>query len=145
MIPSTSFFKNLRDILKPEEWDIVRHAVYAKAGNKCEICGGVGDRHPVECHERWDYDEKTGVQKLVGLIALCPNCHEVIHFGLAQVRGRQDQATAHMRKVTGADHDTAHKAIEKAFKVWRRRSEIQWKLDVSALEALKENYAARMG
>jgi hypothetical protein len=133
MIPRTSFFVNLRSILRPGEWDTVRRAVYFKAGNRCEICGATGR---LECHERWEYNESTGVQKLVALECLCHSCHEVKHMGLARVRGREREAMAHMVCVNNICLATAEQIVDEAFEVWKRRSLMKWKLDVSALESL---------
>jgi hypothetical protein len=57
-------------------------------GSRCEICGGRGPEHPVECHERWRYNDLIRTQTLVRMIALCPACHQVKHVGLANVRGK---------------------------------------------------------
>lgn len=55
LVPSTAFGENLRKLLTKTEWDKVRKAVYKRAGYKCEICGGKGEKHPVEAHEEWLY------------------------------------------------------------------------------------------
>jgi hypothetical protein len=135
LIPKTSFFVNLRSILTPEEWDVVRRATYSKAGHKCEFCGASGMIH---CHEVWVYDEATAIQKLVRLVAVCPACHEVFHLGLAEVKGRLKEALAHMMKVNGIGHSRALIIAEEAFRIWRQRSQITWTLDVSALDSLIE-------
>jgi len=134
LIPSTTWYNNLRSRLRPSEWDRLRKATYAAAGNKCEVCGGRGHRHPVECHEIWDYDEATRVQRLVGLIALCPACHEVKHFGRAQAVGRGDAAITHLMNVNGWTADQAWDHITESFGVWRRRSEVEWTLDLTWLD-----------
>jgi hypothetical protein len=77
LVPATSWFDNLRSLLPPAEWDALRKATSQAAGHRCEICGGRGPKWPVECHERWQYDDATHVQTLTGLIALCPECHRV--------------------------------------------------------------------
>ncbi|AKJ73572.1 hypothetical protein SP39_1 [Salmonella phage 39] len=79
MVPKTAWFTNLRSHLSKSNWDVVRKKCYAKANYKCEICGGKGTKHPVECHEIWDFG--NGKITLKGLIALCPSCHEVKHIG----------------------------------------------------------------
>ena len=137
MIPRTSFFKNLRSILSTKEWDIVRRKVYAQANYKCEICGGKGNRHPVECHELWSYDYKTQIQKFTGLIALCPACHEVVHIGLAQVRGRYKNAHNHLMKVNGIGSYEATEIVDNAFEEWQGRSMFKWELDISELDNWK--------
>lgn len=134
LVPRTSWFTNLRSILSNKDWDLVRKDVYAKANYRCEICQGQGPKHPVECHERWSYNEDTGVQKLVGLIALCPACHEVKHIGLAQVRGRYQQALSHLMKINGWTKQKAEHYVQKCWARWVRRSQQQWELDVSFID-----------
>jgi len=133
MIPKTSFFSNLRSILSKDQWDVARRSCYKKACYICEICGGRGEKHPVECHEVWDYNEKTKIQKLVRLIALCPACHEVVHIGLAGIRGREKQAMEHLKTVNGLSDRKAQHVVEKAWKKWKQRNTVKWVLDITAI------------
>jgi hypothetical protein len=136
LVPKTSFFQNFRT-LRPKDWEIIRQEVYRRAGHCCEICKGQGPKHPVEAHERWDYDQTggtTGVQKLVGLVALCPACHEVCHFGLATLRGRERQARRHLMDVNGWSDAQADRHIEQAFLQWHRRGLVSWELDISFVD-----------
>lgn len=139
LVPATSWFSNLRSLLTPEEWNKIRKGCYKHANYKCEICNGVGPAHPVECHETWEYDEENNVQKLIGLIALCPSCHEVKHIGLAGIKGRHDEAVAHFCKVNNCAKTEAEKYIKDAFEVWNKRSQREWVLDISLLEELKND------
>ncbi len=138
LVPSTSWFSNLRSLLTSAEWDKIRKACYKKANYKCEICDGKGDKHPVECHETWEYDDINKIQKLVSLISLCPNCHEVKHIGLAGIKGRKENAMSHFCKVNKCAMAEAEKYVQEAFVLWNTRSEVEWKLDISALEELKK-------
>jgi len=133
LVPSSSWLNNVRAVLSKKQWDIIKKTVADKAWNVCEICGGVGPKHPVECHEIWHYDNKTQIQKLVGMVALCPACHQVKHFGLAQVMGKREQALKHFMKINKLTEWDAEKEIEHAFKVWKQRSVKEWKLDISHL------------
>lgn len=137
LIPSTSWFSNLRSLLSSSEWDKIRRGCYKNAGYKCEICNGVGTAHPVECHETWDYGT-DGIQRLIGLIALCPNCHEVKHFGLAEIKGRKVEAIAHFCKVNNCSKIDAEKYIKEAFELWNKRSNQKWDLNIELLEMLKK-------
>ena len=130
LIPSTSFYTNLRKMLKRADWDKIRRACYKKADNHCEICGGQGSKHPVECHETWEFNHRTGVQKLTGVVALCPSCHQATHFGLAQVRGFEKNARDHIKKVNGYTDRTVDDMVTSAFKLWEIRSEDTWSIDV---------------
>ena len=133
LVPQTAWWKNVRSELPRKEWDRLRKATYKAAGNHCEACGGVGRRHTVECHEIWDYDDEALVQTLKGLVALCPPCHEVKHFGFAQARGRGDIALAHLQKVNGWDEVMAEVYVQDAFQTWLRRSESPWVVNLDWL------------
>lgn len=137
LVPSSSWYDNLRSRLKPAEWDRLRKATYAAAGHRCEVCGGKGRRHPVEAHEIWEYDDANRVQRLGGLVALCPDCHGVKHFGRSQAVGKGAQALAHLMRVNGWSADQAWDHIRQAFETWQRRSEVEWTLDLSWVDRTK--------
>lgn len=134
LIPRPTWGINLRSALKRSQWDRLRRAQFKVAGNVCEICGGRGRRHPVEGHEIWEFDENSHVQKLVGIIALCPPCHEVKHFGLAQSRGRGKAAIRHLTTVNQWTQQQALAHIDAAFAKWAERSTQPWMVDMSWLE-----------
>jgi hypothetical protein len=133
LVPSSCWFSNLRSELSKEEWDGLRRPVFERAGNRCEVCGGRGAQHPVECHEVWEYDDQTHVQRLVGLVALCPACHEAKHMGHASSVGRAGQARAHLARVNGWSVDDVEVYLEMQFEQWSRRSQHEWSLDLSWL------------
>lgn len=122
---------NVRAVLTAKQWNALRGKVADAAWNVCQICGGVGPQHPVECHEIWEYNEKTKIQRLAGMIALCPSCHLVKHFGFARVTGKEEAAFKHFMKVNELKKKEAEAEIVKAFEIWRKRSLIDWKLDLS--------------
>lgn len=134
LVPSSCWFNNVRAVLTKKQWDILRAQVYDGAWNMCQICGGVGPKHPVECHEIWHYDDKKLIQKLEGMIALCPNCHMVKHFGLAQVQDTGERALKHFMKINELKKKEADKYVADAFSKWAERSSKNWKLDISSLE-----------
>jgi len=138
LIPRTTFFTNVRSLVTPGEWDIIRKKCYSLAGYRCEICNGKGTKWPVECHEIWDYNYDTEVQKLIGLIALCPSCHEVKHIGLAKVKGRYNIALKHLMSINNISKSEAEKQVTKAFSIWESRNQVQWKLDTSFLKQYKK-------
>ena len=134
LIPKTCWCSNVRSLLSKSQWNTIRKMVAADAGHICKICGGKGSKHPVECHEIWNYDDKKMIQKLDGLIALCPKCHGVKHFGLACVQGREVQALTHLEIVNGISIEQAKAHVKESFETFNRRSKHQWTLDVSYLE-----------
>lgn len=134
MVPSTSWGANLRSELKRADWDKLRKQTYRGAGYKCIICGGVGPRWPVECHEIWEYDDEQSIQTLVGLEALCPACHEVKHFGRAFNEGNGGRAAHHLKNVNGWDRDRTNQHIRDAFVLWQDRSSKKWTLNLDWLK-----------
>jgi hypothetical protein len=134
LVPQGQWGINLRSELSSGEWNRLRRSIYAAADYKCEICTGIGPKHPVECHERWDYNEETKTQTLVGLIALCPACHEVKHFGRAQAVGKGDAAMTHLMGINGWSGEDAMLYLEGVFEVWHKRSAEDWTLDISWMQ-----------
>ena len=139
LVPRGQWGANLRSELPKAEWDRLRKATYAAAGHRCEICGGKGRKWPVECHERWRYDEGTKTQHLEGLIALCPMCHKVKHIGRSMAVGEGDSAISHLMKVNGWSEAETTAYLKEAFETWERRSSETWKLDISWLEKERED------
>ncbi|MDQ6695417.1 MAG: HNH endonuclease [Chloroflexota bacterium] len=133
LVPSSCWFSNLRSELSKEDWDRLRHAAYERAGRRCKVCGQRGSQHPVECHEVWEYDDERHVQRLTGLMALCPACHEAKHMGYASSVGRAGQARAHLARVNGWSMDMVELYLEVQFEQWSRRSNHEWLLDLSWL------------
>lgn len=137
LVPSTCWYSNVRTTLPTKEWDRLRRESYEKAGHKCEICGQTGKeqgyRHNVECHEIWYYDDENKIQKLMGLISLCPRCHQTKHLGRAYAIGIQDVVLAHMREVNGWSESETLKYITECFDKHAERSKHKWSLDISVL------------
>ncbi len=133
MVPDSCWYSNLRSILSPAQWDIVRKDAYARAKGRCMICGAPTSR--LEAHEQWQYDEKNCVQSLANVIAVCKSCHEVIHIGRTSLMGNEERACAHFMKVNGCTYAEYRKALGEANTAHRRRNEIaEWKLDLSYLK-----------
>lgn len=129
LVPSNTWFKNLRSILKKDEWDSIRRYIYKRANNKCEICGQRGSKHPVEAHERWNFNEDTGTQLLVGVQALCPSCHEATHFGLAGARGQAFKAKQHIIQTNKWTNEEFEAHYKEAVNKWQYRNKRNWILN----------------
>lgn len=140
LVPSTSWFDNVRTRVPRKEWDFLRKKTYAAANDHCEICGGQGRTHPVECHERWHYDDEKKIQKLEGLIALCPPCHQVKHIGLAEIKGNYEEALAQLCKVNKWDSIEATEYVQAVFDLWNLRSKHEWTVDISILDELLRDF-----
>lgn len=142
LVPDKCWFSNVRSNVTPRDWDNIRKRVYQEAGYKCEICGGVGAKHPVECHEIWSYDDIRHLQKLEKFQALCPPCHEVKHFGFASIRGFRDRALKRFMRINDISLDTAEALIGAAYFQWQNRSDITWGLDIDLLKDYGINVAS---
>ena len=68
------------------------------------------------------------------MIALCPDCHGVKHYGYSQISGKGEQALLHFMKINELTLDQTTKEIKKAFEVWAERSKKEWVLDISLLK-----------
>lgn len=146
LVPSTCWFSNARSILSPSDWEKCKRFVRQRSGDRCEICGGRGPRWPVECHEVWRYDLPSETQFLDGLIALCPDCHQVKHIGFAQIKGREVEALRHLAEVNAWSYVQAAQYVADSFELWRARSTVYWALDISWLGTIGidwERYATK--
>ncbi|MBQ7830807.1 MAG: HNH endonuclease [Clostridia bacterium] len=132
MVPEECWFSNLRSVLKPEDWDVVRKDAYARAKGRCRICGARGK---LEAHEKWSYDEERALQKLEDVKALCHSCHEVVHISRTQLMGRGMDAMEHFMKVNGCSQMEFHAALSEANEAYCRRNRVEgWVTDVTWLE-----------
>jgi hypothetical protein len=90
----------------------------------------------LEAHEKWEYNDATHIQKLVGLEALCPTCHGVKHIGRTMTLGEAPmlRAVGHLAKVNGWTMEEAWEHVNKAFLQWQERSKHEWLLDLTWLQ-----------
>jgi hypothetical protein len=145
IIPTSLHGKNPRTVLGRTTWDRQRKLVCEAAGNRCEICGGVGKRHRVEIHERYAYDETCTppCQRVIGLIALCPDCHAVKHLARTNrvsVEQRDpaiyENALRHLARVNDWDPEHVKSYLAETTETFRRREALgAWTQDFSLLIA----------
>jgi len=138
LVPQSTWENNLRSRLTPGEWRQVKNKTFELANWKCEKCGGQGDQHPVECHEEWHYDDVRLIQRLVRTIALCPDCHQAVHFGLARVKGIESKARGQLMKVNNWNANQVDMHIADATRIGFQRSKRHWQIDVSWLDEFVE-------
>jgi len=132
MIPRTSWCKNIRTaILHKKDWVRLRKLACERTNYTCECCGS---HHDIEVHERFEYNEETQVQKLMRIVALCQQCHQSTHMGLAGINGKIKEAQQHLSKVRGFTPDELRSHIQEANSLWKKRSEITWTIDLSLVE-----------
>ena len=132
LVPSTSWYDNLRKVLSPEDWDSIRFQVYEHFGNRCALCEAAGSLH---CHEIWRYDDAKHLQTLDGFYALCPWCHHIKHLGYAGILADQgkldyERLIRHFQKVNGCDRQAFLLHRNEAFDQWERRSKFNWTVEL---------------
>jgi len=136
LVPSTSWYDNLRKNMSQDEWDKIRKAAYAKYSYNCGICNA---EEKLNCHEIWEYNDREHIQKLIGFIALCNMCHHVKHIGLAGILAKQgkldfEKVIEHFMKVNNCKMDTFKEHYNKAFEQWRERSKHEWQIDLGTYQ-----------
>ncbi len=133
LVPDGCWYSNLRSILSKEAWDFVRKDAYARADGKCMICGTVSSR--LEAHEKWGYDEESGIQKLTDVLAICKDCHAVIHIGRTSLKGDESAACEHYMKVNGASYAEYRRALGEANRRHQSLNRVsEWALDLTWLK-----------
>lgn len=138
LIPYSSWASNLARLLTRNSWDRIRRPIIEASGYRCEICGAKESGKEIDCHEQWEYHEpifdgKRGVQKLIGLWAMCSDCHATQHLGRSNSNGRGSEALDRLRRIGRmSERETqAYRAF--VFDRWERRSKVNWVLDVSSV------------
>jgi hypothetical protein len=132
LVPKESWNRSLHDRMPRSAWDRLRRQVFADQGNVCAICRA---EEPLSCHEVWEYDDVSHVQKLVGFQGVCHLCHHLTHFGNAKLLAAQghvdlNAVVDHFMKVNGVDRKVFESHREMAFRIWRERSKHGWQTDL---------------
>jgi hypothetical protein len=128
LVPSTSWFANLRNNAKAGVWDVIRRKAYADSHYRCSVCGA---SERLYCHEQWLYDDDKRVQKLGGFVALCRYCHMVKHIGFAGIFFEDyNGLIRHFCSVNGCCYEDFQLARAVAFDVWEVRSGFSWRQDL---------------
>ena len=141
LVPSTVWYSSLYRLLPRNEWHRLKDKVYAKEERKCYICGS--EQKPFSLHEFWEYDDDRHVQRLSQVHHLCNLCHKIKHIGFwchtADGRTRleqeglgRDDLVEHFCTVNNRTREEFLEHEDKAFDVWRERSNYDWKQDFGA-------------
>jgi 5-methylcytosine-specific restriction endonuclease McrA len=144
LVPEGSWYDNVRSHVSQLVWDLLRKHTYKRAKHHCEICSQTGYKQgfnwPVECHEIWEYDDKNNIQKLTGLIALCPHCHKVKHAGRTiTVENNMGLVIRKLSEVNNMTLEEADLYVFNSLLKWSARSRFKWQVDVSILDQLISN------
>lgn len=127
LIPATSWFASLANLLSRESWGRLRLPLVDHHGG-CQDCG---HPHRLEAHEAWSYDEDAGIQSLDGILVLCRFCHETRHLGRARMMGRFDEAVGRLARINRLRNDEIASYVQNVSENWHRRSSMSWQLRLS--------------
>lgn len=80
-----------RALGKSTPWKAIRQDTLNEASNRCQFCDS--EEPQLACHDKWEYDDRKGIAKLIGFETRCPLCHLATHIGRAMrighLRSRQ--------------------------------------------------------
>jgi hypothetical protein len=138
LVPDGCWYSNLRSILSPKDWNMIKKDAKVRSGGVCSICGKKTDK--LDAHEVWSYDVEKGVQKLENVISVCKDCHSVIHIGYTQLKGNIERAEQHYQKVNACTYAEYRQDLNKANILHKERNKVsEWKLDLTWLKRFLDN------
>jgi hypothetical protein len=140
LVPHDSWGRNLRTQVRKSVWDKIRKEAYAKAEERCEVCGSGGK---LSCHEVWECDDAAATQLLKGFKAVCGMCHHVNHYGMSTVLWRQgrldlEAVDRHFLEVNQVDAAVLAKHKREAGQLFLRRAKVKWRIDFGPWQGLWE-------
>lgn len=136
LVPKTSWYNNMRKVMSQSAWNKLRKATYAEYGGRCGVCEAEGR---LNCHELWEYNDESHVQRLTGFVALCGLCHFVKHLGFAGILASEgklnyDEVVAHFMRVNNCDRKAFDLHSRRVFDQWQERSRHEWTIDLGEFE-----------
>lgn len=137
LVPEPAWEQSVKHRLSRYWWRRLSRGVRQRADWRCEICGDPEDaaqNRYLSCHERWDWQEDLGVQRLARLMALCVSCDAVTHLGYYLIDHEDDTVPReHLENIRGWTPKQATLHIKQAWDLWRYRSEYRWEMDTTIL------------
>lgn len=137
LVPETAWGQSVKNQLSRYWWRRVSRGVRKRADWACEICGDPEDatqNRYLSCHERWDWEDDHGVQRLARLMALCVACDSVTHLGRYLVDHDDDSVPRrHLAAVRGWSDEQTTRHIKQAWNLWRQRSTRSWTMNAAIL------------
>lgn len=136
-LPQALWGKNIRSELGIQKWDIIRKDVYKKYNHRCFVCN---KKVKMNAHEVWklkiNSKQGTGTQILVGIIAVCDECHDTIHIGrYLAITGSLEDKLMYYSDINGITLNEAVEDLKYMDSKLKILNQIQkWDIDLSLLE-----------
>jgi hypothetical protein len=124
-----------RALKKSTAWKTIRKETLSEVGDRCQFCNADAR---LECHDKWEYDDKECVATLVGFEIRCKACHFATHIGRAMQLGLLHEAAAQLCKVNGCTASDVDGMVDAAMSLWKKRNEKRW--TVVVVPALLKRY-----
>lgn len=89
IVPQSLHYITPRSIMGFTCWEDLKKKYRIIANHHCMICNRYVSHTPddwLELHESYEYDYENRIQKLVGYVSICHECHMYIHQGLLQIQ-----------------------------------------------------------
>lgn len=136
LIPDGCWKYNLRTVLPEKLWNFVKKDTKYSANGKCVICGKETKR--LEAHERWSYNAKTGIIKLVDVLAVCSDCHKAIHMERTHVACEENEVERienHYMSVNNCTYSEYRADLGLANERQKELNKVsEWQMDLSYLK-----------
>ena len=129
LTPRSVSGKSLATMLTADEWDGIRHDVYAKYSHTCPHCSAPADRANV----LWDYNMNTRIQSLVGIEANCPQCGLASHYQAVKTDQTDDMVHQHLMQINGWTVAQVQEHLAEVLAEYEARSALTWTMDASWL------------
>ena len=136
-IPSSTWYTNVRSNINAVDWERIKEMCKERASYRCELCrakANYSEKIFLECHERFLFDPTTRIQKLARFVCMCTLCHQVTHYGLSQVQGREQIVFEHLKAVNRWTDKRTQAHIKNRFDLWERKNLIDWQVDLTLLD-----------
>lgn len=114
-----------RALKKSTAWKAIRTETLTTAGDKCQFCDTGAQ---LECHDKWEYDDKKATATLVGFECRCKMCHFATHIGRAMTLGPMylQQAVAQLCKVNACTVKDIDDILSVEMPLWEKRNKKRW-------------------
>ena len=135
LVPQPCWYSNMRTNIPRSVWDKLRKQVYAQYNYHCAVC--LVEHVSLHCHEIWQYDDVSHIQKLIGFVALCAMCHHCKHLGHANSlasEGKLDLNTVieHFMRVNQCSRAEYETYAGEAWQTWAERNQYAWTTNLGA-------------
>lgn len=121
--PVSSRLASLAKLLPTSQWNRIRRSIYRCAGYRCRICGR---SRRLDCHEVWQYNERTGYQLLRGFRALCRDCHNVKHILFVHDHWKRAKLLQHFVTVNRLTCQQAEDYLKAAHRLQQMLNQKDW-------------------